>query len=191
MKILCAHILNVISHIFSLYETDNKGGRDALFVRCNLFPVNSGSTISRYNIGEPSSSNTRAAPKMSGELARKFARKALVPFHELHKGVDRSDPRASALFQLERNTRRGAVADSIHNTARPTHTPTFPTHTRETASHARLLRSSTRARIHADGFLNARIRKEDRLITENTLYRMKIGKKDAIFAAHRQQPRAR
>jgi len=42
-------------------------------------------------------------------LARKFARKALVPFHEPHKGVDRSDPRASALFQLERNTRRGAV----------------------------------------------------------------------------------
>lgn len=32
-----------------------------------------------------------------------------MPFHEPHKGVDRSDPRASALFQLERNTRRGAV----------------------------------------------------------------------------------
>jgi len=59
-----------------------------------------------------------------GELARKFARKALVPFHELHKGVDRSDPRASALFRFERNTQRGAAADSIHNPARATHTLT-------------------------------------------------------------------
>lgn len=67
-----------------------------------------------------SSSDTWAAPKISGlgELVCKFARKALVPFHEPHKGIDRSDPRASALFQLERNTRRGAAADSIHNRAR-------------------------------------------------------------------------
>lgn len=55
-----------------------------------------------------------------GELVCKFARKALVPFHEPHKGIDRSDPRASVLFQLERNTRRGAAADSIHNPARTT-----------------------------------------------------------------------
>lgn len=114
-----------------------------------------------------SSIDTWAVPKMSGlgELVCKFARKALVPFHEPHKGIDRSDPRASALFQLERNTRRGAAAVSIHNRARTLNTLIGTTTACETCVCSRtcVLQSLSDIR-HSRIFRYPRIRRMNQLL---------------------------
>lgn len=64
-----------------------------------------------------------------GELARKFARKALVPFHEPPRGlIARSlgPSRFCIVSPGARNARRGAAADSIHNPTRERPTLTEP-----------------------------------------------------------------